>query len=89
MPRMVHCVKLKQELPGMPYKPFDDALGQRIFDEISFEAWKAWVEHSKMIVNENRLELGTKRAHDLLHDQCEQYFFGQAAPPPPEYVAPK
>ncbi|MBK9031122.1 MAG: Fe(2+)-trafficking protein [Myxococcales bacterium] len=52
MPRMVKCQKLGGEHPGLPYKPFADALGQRIFESISAEAWQQWVEFSKKLVNE-------------------------------------
>ena len=34
------CAKLRRELPAMVYKPYADALGARIYDEISLEAWK-------------------------------------------------
>ena len=88
-PFFARAVKLHRELPGVRYKPFDDELGKRIYDNVSEEAWRMWVEHSKMIVNENRLVLGTPKAHETLHDYCEQYFFGEsAAVPPPDYVAP-
>jgi Fe-S cluster biosynthesis and repair protein YggX len=87
--RIINCVKLQRELEGMPYKPFDNALGQRIYDEISFEAWKMWLEHSKMIVNEFRLDLTSPKAHETLLEQCEQYFFGEGAQLPPDFVAPQ
>jgi Fe-S cluster biosynthesis and repair protein YggX len=88
MPRLVHCVKLQRELPGIPYKPFEDELGKRIYDNVSLEAWKMWLEHSKMIVNEYRLDLTAKKAHEILREQCEQFFFGEGAALPPDYVAP-
>jgi len=89
MTRMVQCAKLGKELPGVAYKPFDNALGQRIYDNVSQEAWMMWVEHSKMIVNEYRLDLTSKKAHEVLLEQCEQFFFGEGAAPPPEYQAPQ
>ncbi len=88
MSRTVQCAKLQRELPGMPYKPFENELGQRIYDTISLEAWKMWIEHSKMIVNEYRLDLTSKKAHEILQTQCEQYFFGEGAAVPPDYVPP-
>jgi Fe-S cluster biosynthesis and repair protein YggX len=88
MARLVKCVKLQRELPGVPYKPFADELGQRIFDNVSAEAWKMWLEHSKMIVNEYRMDLLDKKAHDELHRLCEQFFFGEGAALPPDFVAP-
>jgi Fe-S cluster biosynthesis and repair protein YggX len=89
MARLVKCVKLQRELPGIPYKPFDDELGQRIYDSVSLEAWKMWLEHSKMIVNEYRLDLTSKKAHEILQEQCDQFFFGEGAALPPDFVAPQ
>jgi Fe-S cluster biosynthesis and repair protein YggX len=87
---MVLCAKLHQELPGLPYKPFADALGQKIFESISQEAWQQWIEHSKRLVNEYRLDLTQKKAHDVLKEQCEQFLFGEAdLAAPPDYVPEK
>lgn len=82
------CAKLQRELPGIPYRPFDDELGQRIYDSVSAEAWNMWLEHSKMIVNEYRLDLVSEKAHEILKQQCEAFFFGEGAALPPDYVAP-
>ena len=88
MARIIRCRKLQSDLPGMPYKPFNDALGDRIYNEISMDAWKMWVEHSKMIVNEYRLDLTSPEAHKTLKEQCEAFFFGEGAALPPDYVPP-
>ena len=85
MSRTVKCAKLGQELPAMPYKPFQDELGQRIYDQISYDAWKMWLEHSKMIVNEYRLELTSKKAHEVLKEQCERFFVGEGSQLPPDF----
>ncbi len=86
MPRTVKCAKLGATLPGLPYKPFNDELGQRIFDTISADAWSQWIEHSKKIVNEYRLDLTLKRSHEVLKEQCEQFLFGDGGQLPPDYV---
>jgi len=65
---------------------FNDALGQRIYDTISAEAWAQWIEHSKKIVNEYRLDLTQKKAHEVLKEQCEQFLFGDGGSLPPDYV---
>ncbi len=75
MSRTVRCAKLGGERPGLPYKPFADALGQRIFESISQEAWAQWIEHSKKLVNEWRLDLTQKSAHDVLKEQCVAFLF--------------
>ena len=39
MARMVLCKKLGRELPGLDVPPFPGDLGQRIYEEISAEAF--------------------------------------------------
>jgi Fe-S cluster biosynthesis and repair protein YggX len=89
MPRMVKCVKLGKELPGIVYKPFMNELGQRIYDNVSQEAWKMWLEFSKMIVNEYRLDLTSPAGQKSMLEEAEKYFFGEGAQLPPDYVAPQ
>ncbi len=89
MSRMVKCAKLGETLPGLPFKPFNDALGQRIYDNISQQAWQEWIEHSKRIVNEYRLDLTSKKSHEVLKEQCAEFLFGTGGQAPPEYVPEK
>lgn len=87
MPRMVHCVKLGKELEGLSEVPFDThPLGQRIYENVSQEAWRQWVEHMKMIMNEYRLNLGTREAQEFLLAQMERFFFGEGSNLPPNFV---
>jgi Fe-S cluster biosynthesis and repair protein YggX len=85
-PRRVLCVKLGRELQGLPYKPFPSELGQRIYDQVSQEAWSQWIEQSKMLVNENRLNLSLPESRAYLMEQCEKFLFGPGTAPPPDYV---
>jgi Fe-S cluster biosynthesis and repair protein YggX len=87
---MVKCVKLGREAEGMKWKPFADEFGQKLFDNVSEEAWRGWIEHSKMIINEYRLDLMSPRAKSILREQCDAYFFGEGTvEKPAEYVPPK
>jgi Fe-S cluster biosynthesis and repair protein YggX len=88
MARMVHCKKLGRELPGMTFKPFPNELGQRIYENISQEAWKMWLEHFKMVMNEFRLSPADPRTNQVLFEQAEQFFFGAGAQLPPDFVPP-
>jgi Fe-S cluster biosynthesis and repair protein YggX len=87
--RMVFCAKLQRDLPGLSEPPFDNELGQRIYQNVSKDAWKMWVEQMKMIMNEYRLNLASPDAQKFLMDQMEKYFFGEGATMPEGYVAPK
>jgi hypothetical protein len=48
-PRMVSCVKLKKEAPGLDKPPFPGELGKRLFEVVSAEGWDLWLEHQKML----------------------------------------
>jgi Fe-S cluster biosynthesis and repair protein YggX len=88
--RMVFCVKFQREMPGLTEVPFEgNLLGEKIYENVSKEAWKMWIEHMKMLMNEYRLNLGTQEAQEFLLKQMEDYFFGVGAALPPGYVPPQ
>jgi len=88
--RKVFCVKFQREMEGMDEVPFEGhPLGQKIFENVSKEAWRMWVERMKMIMNEYRLNLGTRQAQEFLIQQMDEYFFGEGAALPPDYVPPQ
>jgi Fe-S cluster biosynthesis and repair protein YggX len=84
--RMVMCAKFQKELPGLDAPPWPGELGQRIFDNVSAQAWKLWEERMKMILNEYRLMPWQKEAQDLVAKHMEDFFFGEGAALPPGYV---
>lgn len=88
--RKVFCVKFQREMPGLDEVPFEGhPLGQKIYENVSREAWKLWLEHMKMIMNEYRLNLGMPEAQEFLLHQMDEYFFGEGAAFPPGYVPPR
>ncbi|MCK6419948.1 MAG: oxidative damage protection protein [Aquabacterium sp.] len=88
MARLVQCVYLKKEAEGLDFSPYPGELGQRIYAQVSKEAWQAWVKHQTMLVNENRLNLADLRARQYLARQMERFFFGEGADQPTGYVPP-
>ncbi len=88
MARTVKCIKLGREAEGLDFPPYPGDVGKRIFDNVSKEAWKQWLEHQKMLVNENRLSLADKKSRDYLAQQMEKHFFGGGADAAAGYVAP-
>lgn len=89
MSRLVKCVKFGKELPGLDAPPWPGELGQRVYDNVSLEAWKQWEERMKMILNEYRLLPFQKEAQDLMSKAMKDFFFGEQSAPPPEYTSPK
>ena len=84
--RTVFCVKLQQQLPGLSEPPFDSPLGQKIYEQVSQQAWNQWMEFCKMLLNEYRLNPARKQDQEVIVKQMEQFFFGEGAKPPEEYV---
>jgi Fe-S cluster biosynthesis and repair protein YggX len=84
----VFCVKFQKEMQGLDEVPFEGhPLGQRIYENVSKDAWKMWIEHMKMLMNEYRLNLGTPESQEFVIQQMEQYFFGEGSQLPPDFVA--
>ena len=87
--RMIKCVKLGRELPGLDKPPFTRgeyaALGQRLYDNVSAEAWRMWLEHSKMLINEYRLDMTHPQHQKTWFNECEKYFFGEGSALPAEF----
>ena len=88
MARMVNCVKLGREAEGLDLPPVPGALGKRIFENVSKQAWQEWLRYQTMLINENRLNLMEPSARKYLQEQMERYFFGEGADEIAGYVPP-
>ncbi len=82
MPRMVFCVKLKRELPGLDKPPFPGKLGERIYEHISKQAYDMWPAQQVLIINHYGLNMGDPEARKILREQMEDFFFGPDASMP-------
>ena len=89
MARTVQCVKLGREADGLDFPPYPGELGKRIYENVSKEAWQAWLKHQTMLVNENRLSLADAGARKWLAEQMASHFFGGGSAKPAGYVPPK
>jgi Fe-S cluster biosynthesis and repair protein YggX len=87
--RLVHCVKFGKDLPGLDRVPWKGELGKRVYENVSKDAWKLWIEYSKMVMNEYRLNPLDPSSQKVMEEQMEQFFFGEGAKLPEGYVAPK
>ncbi len=82
MARTVYCVKLGRELPGLDKPPFPGPLGQRIFEQISKQAYDMWPEQSTLIINHYGLNMADPESRKILREQMEEFFFGADAKMP-------
>jgi Fe-S cluster biosynthesis and repair protein YggX len=75
MSRTIQCIKLKQEAEGLEFPPYPGEMGTKIWQSISKQAWKDWLDVQTRLVNENRLNLADARARKYLKEQMEKYLF--------------
>lgn len=79
MSRLVHCIKLDREADGLDRLPYPGALGQRIFEQVSKQAWQDWLRHQTMLINENRLSALDPTTRPFIEAQMERFFFGEGS----------
>ncbi len=89
MSRTVHCVYLDRDAEGLPRKPLPGELGERIYNEISAEAWRKWLDHQTMLINENRLSPIDPDHRKYLMEQAEAFLFGGDVDRAEGYVPPE
>ncbi len=82
MAQTVKCVKIGRELPGLEKPPFPGELGDKIFENISQQAWDMWIEHQVLLINHYNLTLADPNARKFLIEQMEEFFFGEDAQMP-------
>lgn len=88
MARMVKCVLLGREAEGLDRAPYPGELGQRIYENVSREAWRKWLAHQTMLINEYRLVAFEPKARQFLVGEMEKFFFGAGSSRPEGYQDP-
>ncbi len=79
---------LGKEAEGLDFAPYPGELGQRVYDNVSKEAWQSWLGHQTMLINEYRLTPIEPEARKFLETEMEKYFFGGGSAAPAEFVPP-
>ncbi len=87
--RMVKCIKFGELLPGLDSPPSPTELGKKVYENVSLQAWKEFLEHFKMVINEYRLDLTSPMADQIFEQKMQEYFFGDEIIMPEGYVPPE
>ncbi len=77
MARIVDCVVIKSQAEGLDKLPHPGELGQRIYDNVSKEGWKQWLERLTTIINENGLSTSDISSLELIEKHMLGFFFGE------------
>jgi Fe-S cluster biosynthesis and repair protein YggX len=85
MSRTVDCVRLGRQAEGLDRPTYPGELGQRVFDNVSKQAWQEWLKHQTMLLNEHRLSPVNPKDRKFLEEEMEKFFFGGGSANPPEF----
>ncbi|MCH9673005.1 MAG: oxidative damage protection protein [Gammaproteobacteria bacterium] len=75
MSRQVDCVVLNVQSEGLEVPPIPGPLGERIFQNVSAEGWRQWLERLQMIINENQLNTADPDSLDMIEQHMLGFFF--------------
>ncbi|WP_308365140.1 MULTISPECIES: oxidative damage protection protein [unclassified Microbulbifer] len=89
MPRTVFCRKYQQEMEGLDAPPFPGPKGQDVFENISKKAWKEWLAHQTLLINEKRLNMMEPSSRAYLAEQMAKFLSGEHYDEAEGYVPPE
>jgi Fe-S cluster biosynthesis and repair protein YggX len=72
---MVQCVVLNKEAEGLDAPPHPGDLGIRVYENVSKEGWKQWLERLTTIINENGLNTADPKNIELIERHMAGFFF--------------
>ena len=75
MARTVFCQKLQKEAAGLDFQLYPGEVGERIFNNISKEAWQQWQHKQTMLINEKHLNMMDPEHRALLEEQMVGFLF--------------
>lgn len=78
--RMVQCRILKRSAPGLDRPPYPGELGQRIYEEVSHDAWRQWLEQLSILMNDHHLNTADPKALDDIEAMMRAYLFEDQPP---------
>lgn len=88
MTHIVKCLRTGKEAPGLEKPPFPGPAGQKIYENISAEAWQEWLKLQTMLINEHRLTPFEAESKKFLAVEREKFLFGGASEMPEGYRPP-
>lgn len=88
MTRTVQCIKLGKSAEGLDAPPFPGEKGRKIYDNVSKQAWKQWVNLQTMLINEHHLTPFEPDAKKFLETEREKFFFGKGEATPEGFNPP-
>ena len=79
MTRLVKCVVLNREAEGLEEPPSPGDLGIRIYENVSQEGWRLWLQRLQLIMNELQLNSADPDSHKIIEQHMRGYIFSEGS----------
>ncbi|WP_075432317.1 oxidative damage protection protein [Buchnera aphidicola] len=73
--RTIFCTYLKKNMLGLDYQFYPGQIGEKIYNEISQEAWQLWIKEQTKIINEKKLNMFLEKDRDKLEKEMIKFLF--------------
>ena len=73
----ITCSRCGQERDRIAFRPFQNELGQRVFDQICAVCWGEWLKMQQQLINHYALDVRNPQAKQFLFQQMEGFLFGE------------
>ena len=77
----ITCVRCGQTRDQMAFRPFQNELGRRAFEEICATCWGDWLRQQQALINHYGLDLRDAKAKEFLFQQMEEFLFTSSHSP--------
>lgn len=76
MSRKIFCTRLQREAEGQDSRlSYLGTISERIYNEISKEAWAEWQKKQTMLINEKKLSMANEADRKLLEQAMIEFLF--------------
>ncbi len=69
------CARCGQTRDAMPFRPFQNELGLRVYEQICGVCWADWLKTQQQLINHYSLQVREPQAKEFLFKQMEQFLF--------------
>lgn len=71
----ISCTRCGNARDQMPFRPFQNDIGLRVFEQICNTCWAEWVKTQQQLINHYGLNLREAKSKEFLFKQMEQFLF--------------
>ncbi len=69
------CVRCGNTGDQLPYRPFQNEIGLKVFEQICTSCWAEWLKTQQQLINHYGLDVRDPKAKATLYAQMEAFLF--------------